>query len=136
DNPAAGLKARNIIAQGKASPRATPWVNYPTHSSMRGENVRRHPLHVRQPVIHGRGQTAEAVANAAAKADRGGLGKVTRGATDLSDGVAEPENLGQHLVVKNEIIGVGFQGQSLQQGPRKGAVAGVILGEFGSQYQV
>ena len=58
------------------------------------------------------------------------------GQLHFGDGVVEPENLREHLVVKHKIVGVGGQRKAFQNFARKSAVAGVVFGKFGAQQQV
>src|SRR6201999_3709845 len=79
---------------------------------------------------------ADAILDAAAEVDGGGLGKILGGAAHFPDGEMIPKDLGQHLVVEDKVIGVGLQGQALEELAGEGAVAGVVLGELGPEEQV
>ena len=76
-----------------------------------GEALRHHQIQPGQAKLEGHEETPQAVTGAAGKIDRRGLFEIFGRATDLGDGVAVPNNLGEHLVVKNEIVRVGIQGQ-------------------------
>src|SRR6266404_4293500 len=91
------------------------------------KNLRRTPLHVRQAVGERGGEAAKTVSNAAPEANRGRFGKVARRATDFGNGVAKPKNLRKHLVIKDEVIGVGVERQAFEERARNSAVAGVIF---------
>src|SRR5947207_4132832 len=73
-------------------------------------------------------QDAEAVLHAAAEIDRRRLGEIARRARQFPDVEPEPDRLRQHLVVEDEIVAVLLQRQRLEQPPREGAIAGVVLG--------
>jgi hypothetical protein len=54
-----GLKARKIIAQGKASLRATPWVRVPQNNSLSSSNEERAGVRSREsfePLINADGR--------------------------------------------------------------------------------
>jgi len=52
--------------------------------------------------VEGGGEDAEAVGDAAAEVDGGGLGEVAGGAGDLADGGVEEDGVGEELVVEDE----------------------------------
>jgi len=56
-----------------------------------------------------RGQAAETVFYRTAEIDRRGFGKIARGAAHLGNHVAQPEHLGQNLVVEHEVLGIRVQ---------------------------
>ena len=60
-------------------------------------------------------QATQPVLHASAEVDRGGLGEVLRRAADFGNRVSVPEDLRKHLVVEDEIVRVGLEGQTLEQ---------------------
>ena len=79
---------------------------------------------------------AEAVAQRSAEVDRRRLLEVGGGAAHLADLEAGQQDLREHLVVEDEVVGVLEQRQRLEHLAREGAVAGVVLGELGPAQQV
>lgn len=69
----------------------------------------------RQPEPHCGPQAAKPVFHAPAEVYGRGIRHVARRAADLGYGIAVPEDLGEHLVVKHEIVGIGFQRQLKQE---------------------
>ena len=78
-------------------------------------------------IVHRRRDAAQAVADAPRQVDARRLGEILRRAAHLGDRVPAPEDLREHLVVEDEVVGVLAQRQRLEQLPRERAVAGVIL---------
>ena len=70
-----------------------------------------------QAKTDGRRQTADAILDAAPEVDGRRFGKVFGRTTDFGNGIALPDNLGQHLIVKNKIVGIPFQRQFFQKLP-------------------
>ena len=64
------------------------------------------PTALLEEEFHRRSHHPEAVFDAAPEIDGGGLLKIAGGTGDLADGKAEIDHLGQHFVVKNEVVGV------------------------------
>ena len=67
-----------------------------------------------QPIAEGGVNDSKPVLHAAAEIDGGGLRKVLRGTGDFGHLEAGIENLRQHLVVKDEVVGVGVVVDGLQ----------------------
>ena len=78
-------------------------------------------------VHQGSDQHAPAIAEAAAEADGRGFGEVAGRAGDLADLKAMTKDLGKHLVVEDEIVGVGRVVYGFEHLARKGPVAGVVF---------
>src|SRR5262245_26181584 len=83
-----------------------------------------------------RAEAAEAIPHASAEVDRGGLREVLRGTAHLADAEAEPERLGEHLIVEHEVIRVGLERKRFEDAPRVGAIARVELGELRAEQHV
>lgn len=77
--------------------------------------------------LHGGAQNPETIFTASAEVDRGGFREIFRRAGDLPDVETSVDDLRQHLVVEDEIVGVVHEGHLLQHLSGEGAVAGVIL---------
>jgi hypothetical protein len=59
-----------------------------------------------QRIINGYFQHAQAVVNAPLEINRGGLLKIFSGTRHLGDVESGEKNLGEHLIVKHEIVGI------------------------------
>jgi len=89
-----------------------------------------------QPEKKRRLQYPEPVDHTAAEIDRGGVREILGRAAQLPYAVAEPGDLRQHLVVKDEVVRVFPQRERLQQFAGKGPVAGMVLRELLAQEYV
>ncbi len=58
------------------------------------------------------------------------------GTAHLTDTVPKPDDLGQHLVVKEKVVRILLQGQALQYLPGKGPVARVVFRELVAEQQI
>ena len=74
-------------------------------------------MHLRKTILHRSIQTSKTILEAAIKIDGGGSSKILRRTAYFSYFVIQPQNLGQHLIIKYKIIGVSFQRQLLQKLP-------------------
>ena len=101
-----------------------------------GENPEVGETALLEEKLHRGGQDSQAVLDAAAEIDGGGLFEIAGGTGDLTEGEAKIDHLGQHFVIKHEVIGVFPKGQAFQDLAGEGPEAGVILGEFGPQQQI
>ena len=79
------------------------------------ENRGSSQVHFSESVLEGDGEAAEAVAAASREVDGGGLWEVFGGAGDFGDLVALVEDLCEHLIVEDEVVGVFFEGDFLEQ---------------------
>ena len=86
--------------------------------------------------IHGSLQYAKTVDHASPEIDRRRLREILRRTADLAHAEAEPEDLGEHLVVEDEVVGVLEQRKRFQHLAREGPVAGVVLGELRAEQEV
>lgn len=74
-------------------------------------------MHFRKTILYRSIQTSKTILEAALKVNGGGFRKILRRTAYFSYFVIQPQNLGQNLIIKYEIIGVSFQWQLLQKLP-------------------
>ena len=72
-------------------------------------------------------KATETILHASSEADRGRIGRVSRGTADLADRETVPDDLGQHLVIEHEIIRIAFERQAFQaaRGRMRGSRCGI-----------
>ena len=58
------------------------------------------------------------------------------GTGDLPDSESPIYSLGQHLIIKDEVVGILQQRQGGKHLAGKGAVTGMVFGKLGSQQQI
>ena len=83
-----------------------------------------------EAVGEGDAEDAHAVFGGAGEVDGGGFFEVFGGAGDFAYFEAGHEDLGDHLVVKDEVVGVVGEVYGADDVCGEGAVAGVVFGEF------
>src|SRR4029453_6994531 len=86
--------------------------------------------------LESRTQDAEAVGDATSKVDRRRILKVFGRTGDFSDAKAEMNALREHLVIKNEVVGIFEQGQASENLFAECPIPRVVLGEFDFQEQI
>ena len=77
-------------------------------------------------------QAAEAVFAASQEINRRCFGEIFCRAANFGYFVSCPENLGEHLIVEDEIVRVFLERELFKKLSGKSAVAGVIFGELGA----
>lgn len=83
-----------------------------------------------QAILDGRPKHAEAIFETAAEIDGGSIGEIFRGACHLRNFIAGIEDLCQHLVVKDKVVGVVVVVDITQHLSRKGPITRMILRKF------
>src|ERR1019366_3132550 len=78
----------------------------------------------------------QSVLHAAPEIDGGGFLEILGGAGNFADAEPEVNALGEHLVVKNEIVAIFSEGQAGQHLAAESAIAGVILRQLDPQEKV
>jgi hypothetical protein len=81
-------------------------------------------------------QNSEAIFHAASKVDGGGAFEVFGWAGDLCNVVTVEKDLGEHLVVEDEIVGISVVVDVFEHFAGKGPVTGMVFGEFGADENV
>src|ERR1035438_3830231 len=81
-------------------------------------------------------EDSKSILHAALEIDGRGFFKVLCRAGDLSNAKAEHDGLGDHLVVKDEVVGVLKDGKSLKQLSRECAKAGVVFRQLDAQKEI
>ena len=100
------------------------------------EDSKVHQTHSLKYQFQGSRDDSEAVLDGAWKVDGGGFREIFGGAGDLAHAIPEEDALGQHLVVKNEVVGVFKQRNLPQDVAGERAEACVILGKLRVAEQV
>jgi len=86
--------------------------------------------------FHGSLQYSNTVDNTSAEIDGEGPLEIFRGTGELANAITEPDDLGQHLVVEDKVVGVLLERQAFQNIPGKGPVPGVVFRQLVTQQQV
>src|SRR5262249_34619814 len=90
-------------------------------------NYRCRELPVRQAKTQRRCKTTQAIAHAPAKIDRWSFRYIAGRTGHFPDRTAERDDLREHLIIENEVVGISFHRQALQQLARKSAITSVIF---------
>src|SRR5438552_12506191 len=101
-----------------------------------GEYTRAQQVSAPQPILHTGPQDTQAIDNRSAKADLTRVLEIPRGTGYFADAHPERKGLDQHLVVEDEIVGIGRQRQGLDDPTREGAVPGMKFGQLGANDNV
>jgi len=102
----------------------------------RTKHPQSHQSQLLHPEKERRLQNPETIDGTAPEIDRRGVREILGGTAQFPDVVAEPGDLGEHLVVEDEVVGVLFLGEIFQYFAGKGPVAGLVLREFLAQEDI
>ena len=92
-----------------------------------------HPV---EPELQGGPQHTQPVSHAPLKIDGRRFGRIPRGAGHFANSKAKMNDLGQHLVIEDEIIGIFFQGEGFEDLPRESPIPGMVLGQLMAHQKV
>jgi len=98
-----------------------------------GEHPASKEAHFCEAELHSSEEATDPVFNTSAQVNGGRFFEVFGRATHLADGETGPKDLREHLVVKDEIIGIGAQLYAFEDFAGEGAIASVVLGKFGAE---
>ena len=81
-----------------------------------------------QEVVEGHPQYAKAIPHTSSEIDGGSLFEVFRRAGYLGDVVAAIDDLGEHFIVEDEIVGIEVEADAGKHFPAESPVAGMVFG--------
>ena len=79
---------------------------------------------------------AKTVLHAAPEIDGGSLREIARWAGDFPNPMLEEDNLGEHLVIEDEVIRIDQQRKGSQYITREGTITGVVFGQLRADEQI
>lgn len=79
---------------------------------------------------------AKSVGDASSEINRGSFFKIFSWASHFGDMEPCVDNLGEHFIIENEVVRIGFKVDSFKYPAIKSAISGMVFGQFIAHHQV